>query len=280
MAEQKTSDETGLDSHYAFGDNWSEFARGLEEGRIENAVKEMSRLIHADEIAGRSFLDVGCGSGLSSLAALRLGAGQVVAIDLDPASVATAGAVLGRFAKDRDWRLDEKSVFALAPDDMGRFDVVYSWGVLHHTGAMWRAIEACLPMVADGGIFALALYRKTPACAFWQKEKRFYSRAPRFLRAIVRGIYKLVFMANMLRGRRNPLEYIRTYGKYRGMSWHTDVEDWLGGYPYESVRPADLRAFLADRGFEEVRAFVTELPEGFWGILGSGCDEFVFRKSA
>jgi 2-polyprenyl-6-hydroxyphenyl methylase/3-demethylubiquinone-9 3-methyltransferase len=158
----------------------------------------------------------------------------------------------------------------------GRFDVVHSWGVLHHTGAMWRAVDACLPLVEAGGLLVLALYRKTPACGFWRAEKRFYSRAPSYVRAPVRGLYKFAFALGLLATGRSPAAYIREFERNRGMAWATDVDDWLGGYPYESVTPEEVRGYLGAHGFDEVRSFTK--PARLAGILGSHCDEFVFRK--
>ncbi len=269
--------DTALGTHYAFGKNWERFADGLDEARISHAVAELARLIPPADIAGKTFLDVGSGSGLSSLAALRLGAERVEAVDLDPDSVVTSRAVLARFAPDAAWQVREASALELDPAILGRFDVVHSWGVLHHTGAMWRSINACLPLVAEDGLFVLALYRKTPACGFWRWEKRLYSRAPSFLRLIVRALYKTLYVAGLLATGRNPRTYISAYVSNRGMSWATDVEDWLGGYPYESVSPGEIRTFMHSRKFSEKRSFLK--PARLYGLFGSHCDEYVFKKA-
>jgi 2-polyprenyl-6-hydroxyphenyl methylase/3-demethylubiquinone-9 3-methyltransferase len=184
--------------------------------------------------------------------------------------------VLGRLAAGQEWLAEEKSVFDLDPAAMGRFDVVHSWGVLHHTGAMWRAIEACLPMVAPGGLLVLAFYRKTPLCGFWRAEKRFYTSAGAVPRAVVRGIYAAAYVLGLIASGRNPAAYIRDYRRNRGMAWMTDVEDWLGGYPYESVSPEELDAFLTQRGFARERIFTK--PARLGGLFGSHCDEFVYRR--
>jgi 2-polyprenyl-6-hydroxyphenyl methylase/3-demethylubiquinone-9 3-methyltransferase len=271
------TNDTQLESHYPFGRNWARFAAQLDESRIDHAVAELERLVPCVELAGRPVLDVGSGSGLSSLAALRLGAARVVALDLDPDSVATTRAVLDRFAPGMSWEVREQSAFDLDAAALGRFDVVHSWGVLHHTGALWRAVDACLPLVEDGGLLVLALYRKTPACGFWRAEKRFYSRSPGLLRALVRGLYKFVFVVGLIATGRSPAAYVRNFEKNRGMAWTTDVDDWLGGYPYESVTPEEVRTHLLARGFDEVRSFTKPVRLG--GLLGSHCDEFAFRKN-
>jgi 2-polyprenyl-6-hydroxyphenyl methylase/3-demethylubiquinone-9 3-methyltransferase len=167
------------------------------------------------------------------------------------------------------------SVFDLDPATHGTFDVVHSWGVLHHTGDMHRAIETAGRLVAGGGVYVLALYQKTPSCEFWKREKRFYSSAPPLVQAAVRVTYKGAYLTKVTVTGRNPIAYVRGYGSERGMDFHHDVHDWLGGYPYESVDPAELEAELASQGFEAVRSFVVPVRRG---VLGTRCDEYVVRR--
>ncbi|MEW5962995.1 MAG: 50S ribosomal protein L11 methyltransferase, partial [Pseudomonadota bacterium] len=109
-------DLRNLDSHFKFGENWAAYAEKITETEIAAAERGLVRLVPAVEIAGKRFLDIGCGSGLHSLAALRLGAAAVLATDIDPASVATAEAVLSRHAPRRTWETREISVFDLTPE--------------------------------------------------------------------------------------------------------------------------------------------------------------------
>ncbi|MCA3275110.1 MAG: class I SAM-dependent methyltransferase [Methylobacterium sp.] len=130
-------------------------------------------------------LDIGCGSGLHSLAALRLGAARVHAIDLDRLSVETTRDLLGRYAAGEAWTVEELSVFDMA--GLPQYDIVYSWGVLHHTGAMRRAIGEAAARVAPGGLLCLALYRRTPFCGLWRIEKRLYCASPAPVQRLLRG---------------------------------------------------------------------------------------------
>src|SRR5689334_15093694 len=76
---------------YGFGKNWAEFIeRRLSDKIVQDSMDHMRRLMHADSLKGKTFLDIGCGSGIHSLAALRLGADKVVAFDYDDDSVATS----------------------------------------------------------------------------------------------------------------------------------------------------------------------------------------------
>ena len=265
-----------LESHFRFGENWRDFAEAVDEARILAAVTDLGRLVAAEELAGARLLDVGCGSGLSALAALRLGCAAVQCIDLDPQSLEAASKVLARFAPDAEWSAEERSVFDLDPQRDGRFDVVHSWGVLHHTGRMWDALDRTAAMVRPEGLLAVALYAKTPLCGFWRVEKHAYSAAPGWLQKGIRSVFKISYLAAVAATGRNPAAYVQGYVAKRGMSWSHDVHDWLGGYPYESAAPSEVNAFLCTRGFTRVRENV--LPTPAFGIFGSPCNEYVFRR--
>jgi 2-polyprenyl-6-hydroxyphenyl methylase/3-demethylubiquinone-9 3-methyltransferase len=261
-------------TRFKFGENWQSFVTTVSADSIAQSERGLRRLFPDDELKGRRFLDIGCGSGLSALAALRLNARSVTGIDFDPASVAAARALLARHARGSDFSISVKSVLDL--DGSDTYDVVYCWGVLHHTGAMWRAMERAASSVAPNGLLAIALYRRTPLCGFWTAEKRFYAQAAPAVQRIVAAIYKAAFIAGLVAQRRNPKAYIANYRSERGMDWHHDVHDWLGGFPYESVSPRDVKTFLDRQGFELMRSF-EHAPRAF-GIFGAHCDEYVARR--
>lgn len=270
-----TENLTDIDTHFAFGENWADFARSVNDAAISEAESALSRLVEKPEIEGRDFLDIGCGSGLHSLAATRLGANRVLAADLDPRSVATAQALLSTHAAERSWSVETKSVFDMTPDQMGRFGIVYSWGVLHHTGDLDRAMRCAARLVADNGLFAFALYRRTPLDWFWIREKRWYANTkPRAQRA-AQSTYLALLRMGLLASGRSYRRYVETYQGRRGMNLRTDIHDWLGGWPYEAITPAEVDALMTSLGFEQVRQFLGRTATG---ILGSGCDEFVYRR--
>lgn len=263
-------------THFDFGENWDAYSRLISDRRIVRAIDDMKRLLGTDTLSGRSFVDVGCGSGLHSLVALRLGAAPVAGFDLDPKSVETARRVLDARAPGGDWRVEQKNVFDVTPEADGVFDYVYSWGVLHHTGAMWPAVEKTMTLVAGGGRFAIALYRKTPACAAWGAFKRVYSRSPGWAQTGMRGLYIAAFALALAATGRSPFAYIRAYESNRGMDYFTDVHDWLGGYPYESASPEQVKRFFEAHGFGLEKEFVR--PTRMKGLFGTGCDEYLFRR--
>jgi 2-polyprenyl-6-hydroxyphenyl methylase/3-demethylubiquinone-9 3-methyltransferase len=274
-AKESTVAEGG---RFAFGENWKSFVAELDEARIAEAEKSLQWLLGRERLDGLRFLDVGSGSGLSSLAARRLGA-AVHSFDYDQDCVACTTMLRDRyFPSDPHWLVERGSVLDrkyLAA--LGRFDVVYSWGVLHHTGAMHEAIENASRLVASPGDFVFALYRKTRLCWFWTIEKRWYCRASPRAQSTARGLYGgLMKLAFALLGR-DFNAYVSNYRSNRGMNYIHNVNDWLGGYPYESIRPVEVAEELTHLGFAPVRSKVQPYSTG---LFGSGCDEYVYRRVA
>ena len=266
---------TERESHFEFGENWKDYSRTIDRRRIDSAIAGLSHLF-PDGLTKRTFLDIGCGSGLHSLAALSLGAETVTAIDIDENSVATAQKLLSRYAPDAKWTAKVASIFDASPATLGTFDVVYSWGVLHHTGDMWKAIEKAAGFVNPRSQFAIAIYSATACDPAWKIEKKFYSRAPRSIQWGIRQVYMSALLGRQALMGQNPIAYVRDYAKMRGMNFSHDAHDWLGGYPYETATAAELRERICRMGFTEQRSF--PLPESL-GLFGAGCHEFVFQKT-
>lgn len=263
---------------FAFGENWASYSQLVTQRQIDEAISALRRLLGGD-LSGKRFLDIGCGSGLHALAALRLGAVEVVAVDLDQKSVETARGMLETHAPGRAWRVLERSVFDLDSSEVGNFDVVYSWGVLHHTGHMHRALRTAAKLVAPGGVFVFALYRRTHLCWFWKLEKRWYSAAGPVGQAVARSIFVGLFRAVFpLVKRKSFHRHLEGYSGRRGMDFYHDVHDWLGGWPYESISSGGVEQFMGQIGMREVRRFArTRRPIG---LFGSGCDEYVYTSIA
>jgi 2-polyprenyl-6-hydroxyphenyl methylase/3-demethylubiquinone-9 3-methyltransferase len=226
-------------------------------------------MLGCERLDGKTFLDIGCGSGLFSLAARRLGA-SVTSFDFDPDSVSCAQKLKAEFcAEDGRWSIRRGSVLDRAfMAGFPRQDVVYSWGVLHHTGDMHEALRLAQDRVSPGGLFFIALYRRTWLCPLWRLEKRLYVASPRSVQSAMRKAFgATVGMAYRLKHGNRALR--------RGMDDETDVHDWLGGYPYESITPRDLKLVVGSRGFELVRQVIKS--EGVH--ITYGCDEYVFRRT-
>ena len=271
-----TEDPKAVASHFRFGENWTSFLSTVTAESLREAARGLRRLFPDGEIEGRRFLDIGCGSGLSMAAAHGLGAASVDGVDIDPQSAEAARMLLSARVPGGGWSVRVASVFDLTPERDGQYDIVYSWGVLHHTGDMGEAVERAAALVAPGGRFALALYRRTPLCGFWKWEKHRYASASAVVQGLMRTIYYVAYWTGLLLTGRNPVRYVKEYRSSRGMDWRHDVHDWLGGHPYESTAPADVITRLDRLGFTIERVF--EHPVAALGLFGSHCDEYVATR--
>ena len=263
---------------FKFGANWSRFIGLVDEPRINHAEDSLKSMLEVDRLSGKRFIDIGSGSGLFSLAARRLGA-TVHSIDYDPQSVSCTAELRRQFFSDNGgWTVEEASVLDREHlETLGKFDVVYSWGVLHHTGEMWLALENAQRLVADSGKLFIALYNDTGSqSARWLWIKRTYNKLPSPLRlpfaVLVSAPAELKALASaIVRLRLN--DYAASWGGYknrRGMSRWRDIVDWVGGYPYEVATPDEVFEFLKSRGFVLTKLNV--------GRVGLGCNQFVFKK--
>jgi 2-polyprenyl-6-hydroxyphenyl methylase/3-demethylubiquinone-9 3-methyltransferase len=264
-----------VEEHFDFGENWLSFLSTVNEESIESAIENLARLLPVEHVVGRTFLDIGCGSGLSLLAAERMGACRTLGVDIDPECVAASRQLL------RAWRgvgrFEMRSVFDLDAKHDGLFDFVYSWGVLHHTGDLWRAIKCAAQLVRPKGYLLLKIYRRMPLCGFWSIEKRLYAHGPGWFCSVAQTAFKALFKVGLLAQGRNPSAYVRSYFSKRGMDWYHDVHDWLGGWPYQSATPDEIIGFVKELGFAPVRTFAHNAKA--FGLFGSHCDEFVFVRS-
>lgn len=261
---------TNPQTRFAFGKNWQSFVSTVDDSKIAQAKTAMLRLIREEDLRGRSFIDIGCGSGLHSLVAAQLGA-DVTATDIDLDCIAATKTLLER--EGCTCAVRQADVFELT----GSFDIAYSWGVLHHTGDMWAAIGKAASLVKPGGRFVFSLYQATQFDALWKFEKRTYIAAPAPVQAIARAAYRLAFRAACQRlADCSYREFVRDYYKGRGMDHAHDVHDWLGGYPYETASPAEVERKLAALGFAQEKAFI--FPLRLRGLFGSACDEYVYVK--
>jgi 2-polyprenyl-3-methyl-5-hydroxy-6-metoxy-1,4-benzoquinol methylase len=274
--EQLVQEEGG---RFAFGRNWQRFLMQVDDERIAIAEQSLRCLLGCESLAGRSFLDIGCGSGLFSLAARRLSA-RVRSFDYDEQSVACCEELKRRyFPGDDQWTIERRSVLDRDYlEALPAFDVVYSWGVLHHTGAMWQAMANVDRLVAPAGLLSIAIYNdQGGATRRWKAIKRLYNAAPPLRLPILLSIgawSELKQMLIRLVRLKNPLPFAdwAKLTKQRGMSpWH-DLVDWVGGYPFEAARPEEVFRFWRERGYE-LRVLTTQGS-------GHGCNEFTFEKAA
>jgi len=271
--------EVAAGERFEFGKNWTAFLETLDEGRILKAEESLRSMLEVRTLEGKTFLDIGSGSGLFSLAARRLGA-RVHSFDFDSNSFACTQTLRNRyFPNDLLWRVEQGSALdASYLESLGQFDVVYSWGVLHHTGEMWRALENAVIPTKPGGKLFVAIYNDTGSQATrWRWIKKTYCRLPQPLKTpfavLVSLPDELKALARSLISLR-PQQYIHSWTRYknaRGMNrWH-DIVDWVGGFPYEVATVDEVFDFCKARGFT-----LSRLKNGGVGL---GCNEFVFQRN-
>lgn len=268
-----TTEEIERGDRFAFGENWSRFLGAVDDAKVHVAERALQNMLKRETLRGMTFCDVGSGSGLHSVAASRLGA-EVTAFDYDPTSVACTKELARRF--DAELQVQQGSI--LDPEfleSFEEFDVVYSWGVLHHTGDMWAALERLTSLVRPSGYVFIALYNDQGGpTRRWTVIKRAYNRSPRPVRTLLAvgtavRLWWFRWLVDALRG--DPMRSWRTYGDTRrGMSLWRDVVDWVGGWPYEAAKPGDVVEFFRESGFVLDRLRVTP---------GHGCNEYLFRRT-
>lgn len=254
---------------FDFGENWDHFSRDvLDEGRLAAAMASLEALLGPGRLSGARVCDVGSGSGLFAIAAARLGAARVLGFDVNPRAVEVGRrnlAALVPEAAERVAFVQGSALDAGFTGSLGRFDVVYAWGSLHHTGAMWPAIGNAAGLVERDGTLVLALYNRHWTSPVWTAVKVLYNLCPKPLRVVPNAVFgALIYLAVYAATGSSPLK------KERGMDFRYDVIDWLGGYPYEYAGIDEVKARVEAMGFRMERALPPRVP--------TGCNEFVFRR--
>jgi 2-polyprenyl-6-hydroxyphenyl methylase/3-demethylubiquinone-9 3-methyltransferase len=238
---------------FSFGRNWKNFLdHSLDPQRIELAKQKTREFLRLDSLRGRTFIDVGCGSGLFSYVAYGLEAARVYSFDSDPLSVECCQYMKAMAGNPERWTILRGSVLD------GEFmktipsaDVVYSWGVLHHTGDMWRAMRNAAGLVKPGGRFAIAIYNRLEYDTLkewrgsykWLRVKQLYNQSAWPMKRTLESVLALKDIVAILVRLKSPIREIRAYRENRGMSWWFDIVDWLGGYPYEFASAGEVFEF-------------------------------------
>jgi len=263
---------------FEFGKNWEGFLKVLDEARILEAERSLKEKLEIEDLTDKRFLDIGSGSGLFSLAARRLGA-KVRSFDYDPTCVACTQELKRLYCSDDEgWTIEQGDVLdATYLSTLGKYDIVYSWGVLHHTGNMWMALENVIPLLGEEGKLFISIYNDQGILSqLWRKMKKLYNRSSAPIRVILilwaGACFEITAaFVRLLRGQ-NPLPF-RCWAEKknnRGMSVWYDLVDWVGGYPFEVARPDEIFNFYRKRGFSLVNLKTCG--------VSIGCNEFVFTR--
>lgn len=264
------------EKRFSFGSNWLDYVdSSFDKKKAESAKQSLITMLKCQDLSGKVFLDIGCGSGLFSLAANSLGADHVVSFDYDPNSVLASKKLKEQFKiPDSQWEIYKGDVLNNEwMASLPQADVVYSWGVLHHTGAMWKAIDNSIQKVKTGGVLAIAIYNRVEnprdSSEMWWKIKHFYNQSPTIIKnAMVYLFITKVVLGHIRRGK-NPIKEIKSY-KERGMDFVHDVRDWVGGFPYEFASVKEIIQYVDKRGMFQL-VYLNEK-------IGNACNEFTFTK--
>jgi SAM-dependent methyltransferase len=244
---------------FSFGKNWRSFVDTVTEDSISGAMKDIEDWLGPDAIAGKSVLDIGSGSGIHSLCFHLLGAKELLSVDVDPHSVESTQLMRRKAGNPANWRVTQGSI--LDKNFVGnllKHDIVYSWGVLHHTGAMWDAIDNTCSLVANNGLLLIAIYVKGAKYQQDLRLKQSYNRASGLGKRLIEWTEILKIMRTRWRSGQNPLKWNQRVA--RGMDVYHDLIDWLGGLPYEVATKDEIITFCVKRGFSVER--FTDYQEG------------------
>lgn len=261
-------EEINRKSRFGFGKNWLNFAKKVDEKKVQMSEDTLKFFFESQDFNNKKFIDVGCGSGLFSLAAYNLGA-EIFSFDYDTNSVLCTNKFRNKFLKnDTKWVVEQGSILDTQyVESLGKHDFVYSWGVLHHTGSMYDAFKNVIKLVDHDGKLFIAIYNDQGIKSkIWKIIKKMYCKNIIF-RFFITIIYSFLVL-------------IPQYIKYtishktlvRGMSLYHDMHDWLGGFPFEVATPKEIEEFFKEKDFKLIKS----------NLVGKklGCNEFVFQKVA
>lgn len=273
---------------FHFGRNWTNYVKNVvNEKVIEEAKQSLLGYLPADYYNGKTFIDIGFGSGIFSLAAVLLGCEKVISFDSDPENLIAIKILKKRFKHmvpdNFPWIIFQGSILDknLVNNLMNTGDIVYSWGVLHHTGNMWQAIRNTAKLTRKNGYLIIAIYNHAPTSEIWQKIKELYNRYP-----LLQPLFGTIYGCFVCAGYMIKNKTLNLYRK-RGMHVFYDAIDWLGGYPYEFADFSEVKDFIEKLGFTLIKS-PTKLPSyrdknvTMFDVIRAkytGCNEFVFLKS-
>ncbi len=257
---------------FSFGKNWDNFVQAhFSEERVEISKRHLLNFLELNDMEGKYFLDIGCGSGLHSLTAFKADTKRIVSLDIDPYSILATKRIREMYGNPYNWEVLHGSI--LDKDFISKIepaDIVYSWGVLHHTGNLWQAIRNAATLIKDGGIFYIAIYEKTPDSDYWINIKKRYNRSSWIVKRVMElgYVWYVFFKTTSMSKIKSSISYIINYRKNRGMEFWTDVRDWLGGWPYEPATLEEVCQFCEkELSLEKVKV-----------KTGEANIEYLFRK--
>ena len=266
------------DNNFNFGENWQSYLNKIDNRNISFASSNIEEVLGKEFVKNKSFIDIGCGSGIHSLSALLLGAKFVKSFDIDTKNIENTKNLIKNFWKDHNYEVEQGNILNQSGQDE-KFDIIYSWGVLHHTGNLELAIKNSLKYCKNGSVIFLALYEKTYYCEIWKKIKKFYNSSNFYTKQMILYFYIFLKIIGLIAILRNPYKHIKNYhevNENRGMFFLEDQIDWIGGYPYESITKYDLEKII---GNDFILKYYKKSKTGILrSLFGTGCSIYTFQK--
>ena len=258
---------------FSFGQNWKNYLNKVGTSGLTSAKDQIKDwLVNSGgcDLKSASVIDIGSGSGLMSLSLYMLETKNITSFDYDIHSVESTKYLKNMKDNPKNWEIFQGSVLDKnLINKLPKYDVVYSWGVLHHTGKMWEAISNAAELVKQDGLFYFSIYAAGPLYPKHLKLKQKYNNGSWLTKKMMewKEIRKCMRLAKKRYGSR--FKWNRIKEDERGMDVYHDIIDWLGGLPYEVATPDEIDSFMTQRNFVQVR--VLKRDEG-------GCSEYLYRK--
>ena len=263
---------------FKFGENWLKFNKLINYKKILQATKSLKK--YNIKFKKKSFLDVGCGSGLFSLAASTMGCNKIYSIDVDNSSIKSTQIVRNNFKKKSlNWKVEKVSLIG---DNFKKkcfnYDIIYCWGVAHHTGNMFKAFKNLSDVAKLNSYLIIAIYNDEGLKSkIWWLIKFIYNFVPQglkklyafFIMSIIRKLYVIIRLLFTLKFNELYSFLKKKTKRTRGMNKEIDIMDWVGGYPYEYIKFNDLKKYFIAKGFKVIKSHQCK---------GPGNHEIVFKR--
>jgi 2-polyprenyl-3-methyl-5-hydroxy-6-metoxy-1,4-benzoquinol methylase len=259
--------EITLKNRFAFGDNWHNYLKTMNADKLNESINYLREMLGIKDLQGKKFIDIGSGSGIISLSARKLGA-VVYSFDYDPRSVSCTEYLKAEyFPNDSNWNIAQGSILDKAfLDSLGKYDIIYSWGVLHHTGNLILALENTISLCKPDSVVYISLYNDQGIISkYWLFIKKIYNKHPILQSLIILIHFPYLFLFRFIK---RLIKGNLSVG--RGMNiWH-DMIDWLGGFPFEVMKPTSVVTYFTNLKYKTI----------FLKTCGKrhGCNEYIFKK--
>ena len=210
---------------------WRQFdKKTIWNESVELVRKRLPAEIIDRAIRGKKVLDMGCGSGRYTLALARLGAREVVGVDLSSQSYAGAQELVN--SKRLAVRFVESNFHRL-PFKTGEFDFVFCNGTLHHSSSIDKGLSELFRVLKSPGESFLYLY--ADGGVFWHSRRE------------MRKLFKNI-----------PAEYTESVMRVISLPSHRFIFQDVWYVPQEThTSRVQLEKMLEKRGFRHTKLFST-----------------------